>query len=66
MPFTRWGRHPYLTPPALWTFVISVALALIAVAATYLHLTQLRGINGFMLLLIAYLVLVAGVLFPGI
>jgi hypothetical protein len=65
MPF-RWGRHRYLTPPAVWTFGISIVLALIALAAANLHLTQLREVNSFVLLLIAYLVLVAGVLFPGI
>jgi hypothetical protein len=48
------------------TFAVSVVLALIAVFAVYGHLAVFHGISGFVILLIAYLVLTAGVLFRGI
>jgi hypothetical protein len=66
MPYTRPVRRFYLTPPRVFTFVISVALAIVAVLAVYGHLAPLRGINGFVILLVAYLVLAAGTLIRGI
>jgi hypothetical protein len=66
MPYTRPIRRFYLTPPTVLTFAISVVLALLAVLAAYGHLALARGINGFVILLIAYLVLAAGALFRGL
>jgi hypothetical protein len=66
MPYTRPVRRFYLTPPSFLTFIISVLLALIAVFATYGHLVLFKGINSFLILLVAYLVLLAGTLFRGI
>ena len=66
MPYTRPMRRFYLTPPSIFTFVVSVVLALIAIFATYGHLVLFKGINSFLILLVAYLVLLAGALFRGI
>jgi len=66
MPYTRPIRRFYLTPPTFATFVISVVLALVAVLATYGHLVVFRGINSFLILLVAFLVLLAGTLFRGL
>jgi hypothetical protein len=66
MPYTRPVRRFYLTPPGIFTFGISVILAVIAVLATYGHLVLFKGINSFLILLVAYLVLLAGTLFRGI
>jgi predicted MFS family arabinose efflux permease len=66
MSYTRWSRRFYLTPPKLLTFIISVVLALIAVVAVYGYFGPLHSINGFVTLLIAWLVLVAGVLIRGL
>jgi hypothetical protein len=55
-----------LTPPTMLTFVISAVLALLAVLATYGHLALLKGVSSFLLLLIAYVVLLVGVLFRGL
>ena len=65
MPYTRPIRRFYLTPPTMMTFVISVVLAVIAVMATYGHLALLKGVSSFVVLLIAYLVLLAGTLLRG-
>jgi len=65
MPYTRPIRRFYLTPPTMMTFVISVVLAVIAVMATYGHLALLKGVSAFVVLLIAYLVLLAGTLLRG-
>jgi hypothetical protein len=59
-----------LTPPKQLTFVISVVLAIAAVVVRYLvyrgvQLPPFFPAGGFLLLLIAYLVLVAGNLFEG-
>jgi hypothetical protein len=66
MPYTRPVRRFYLTPPSVFTFLVSVVLALIAVLATYGHLVLFRGINSFLILLVAYLVMLAGTLFRGV
>jgi hypothetical protein len=66
MPYTRPYRRFYLTPPAVPTFIISVLLALVAVMAVYGHFALLRGVSSFLLLLIAYVVLVIGNLLRGV
>jgi hypothetical protein len=66
MPYTRPIRRFYLTPPKVVTFIISLVLAVLAVVAVYGHLTALHGINGFVILLVAWLVLAAGALIRGI
>jgi hypothetical protein len=64
MPYTR--PVFYLTPPKVITFVLSLVLAVIAIVVVYGHLAVLRGINGFVILLIAYVVLAAGALIRGL
>lgn len=59
-----------LTPPKQMTFLISVLLAIAAVVVRYLVYTGVQmppflPTGGFLLLLIAYLVLAAGNLFEG-
>jgi hypothetical protein len=66
MPFTRPVRRFYLTPPKVITFIVSVLLAILAIAAVYGHFAVIRGFNGFVILLIAYLVLAAGTLMRGL
>jgi ABC-type maltose transport system permease subunit len=66
MPYTRPVRRFYLTPPKVLTFIISLVLAILALLAVYGHLAALHGINGFVFLLVAYLVLAAGTLVRGI
>lgn len=66
MPYTRPIRRFYLTPPSVPTFVVSVVLALIAVFVAYGHSAVLHGISAFAVLLIAYLVLLAGALLRGL
>jgi len=66
MPYTRPIRRFYLTPPKLVTFVISLVLAVVAVLAVYGHFAPLHGINGFVILMVAWLVLAAGTLIRGV
>jgi hypothetical protein len=66
MPYTRPYRRFYLTPPTVPTFVISALLAFVAVLAVYGHSTLLHGVSAFVLLLIAYVVLVLGNLLRGV
>ena len=66
MPYTRPIRRFYLTPPAVPTFVISVLLAVLALLAVYGHIPQLHSFVGFPLLLIAYVILLLGVLLRGV
>jgi hypothetical protein len=66
MPYTRPIRRFYLTPPKVLTFIISVVLAILALLAVYGHFAPLHAINGFVFLLVAYLVLAAGTLVRGI
>ena len=66
MPFTRPIRRFYLTAPRVPTFIISGVLAVLAVVAVYGHFAQLHGINGFVILPAAWIVLLAGVLIRGI
>jgi hypothetical protein len=66
--FCRRGKTMFqLTPPAQATFTISVVIAVIAVILHYAHIaiphvTQ----SNFVILLIGYLVLLAGNLFKGV
>lgn len=66
MPYTRTIRRFYLTPPKVVTFAISIVLALLALLIVYGHVVQLHGISGFVILLIAYLVLLAGTMIRGV
>jgi hypothetical protein len=56
----------FLSDAAEIAIIISVVLALLAVVAVYGHLAQLHGINGFVIRLVAWVDLVAGVLIRGI
>jgi hypothetical protein len=64
--YSRRMRGFPLTPPSMLTFVISGVLALLAVLAMYGHLTLLKGVSSFLLLLIAYIILLVGNLFRGL
>jgi hypothetical protein len=55
-----------LTPPKHMTFYISVAVAVIAVIIHYAHIDIPHVHSGFVILLIGYLVLVAGNVLDGI
>jgi hypothetical protein len=66
MPYSRPIRRFYLTPPKVVTFVVSIVLATLALLIAYGHVAQLHGINGFVTLLIAYAVLLAGTLLRGV
>jgi hypothetical protein len=66
MPYSRPISRFYLTAPRVPTFAISIVLALFALFAIYGHVAQLHGISGFVLLLIAYVVLLAGTLLRGV
>jgi hypothetical protein len=62
---TRYASR--FTPPQLGTFAVSVVLALLAILATYGGTTiPFVSGNAFLTLLIAWIVLVAGVLMPGL
>jgi hypothetical protein len=66
MPYSRPIRRFYLTAPRVVTFAISIVLAALALLIEYGHVVQLHGINGFLTLLIAYAVLLAGTLLRGV
>src|SRR5207245_2462523 len=66
MPYTRPIRRFYLTPPSLPIFVASIILALLAVLAVYGKMSIFNASYAFLVLLIAYLVLLFGVLFRGV
>jgi hypothetical protein len=66
MPYTRPISRFYLTPPSVPVFLISVVLALLAVFAVYGHLSLFKASSAFLVLLIAYIVLAAGVLIRGV
>jgi hypothetical protein len=55
-----------LTPPKHVTFYISVAVAVIATIIHYAHIDIPHVHSGFVILLIAYLVLVAGNVLDGV
>jgi hypothetical protein len=66
MPYTRPIRRFYLTPPTVPTFLVSVLLALLAVFAVYGHVSIFKASSAFLVLLLAYIVLVIGNLFRGV
>jgi|RhiMetdeSRZDD1v2_1073273.scaffolds.fasta_scaffold355282_2 hypothetical protein len=66
MPYTRPIRRFYLTPPSVVIFVASLILAILAVLATYGKLSIFNASYAFLVLLIAYLLLLAGNLFRGV
>ncbi|MGA8689480.1 MAG: hypothetical protein WB662_06110 [Methyloceanibacter sp.] len=55
-----------LTPPKHVTFFISMAVAIIAVIIHYAHIDIPYVHSGFVILLIGYLVLVAGNVLEGV
>jgi len=59
-------RRFYLTPPTVPVFVASVILALLAVLAAYGKMSIFNASYAFLILLIAYVVLLAGNLFRGV
>jgi hypothetical protein len=66
MPYTRPMRRFYLTPPSVPVFAISVVLAILAVLAVYGHMSIFNASYAFLVLLVAYIVLLAGVLLRGV
>jgi hypothetical protein len=66
MPYTRPIRRFYLTPPTIPVFVVSVILALLAVLAVYGKMSIFNASYAFLVLLIAYVVLLAGNIFRGV
>ena len=66
MPYTRPIRRFYLTPPSIVIFVASLILAILAVLAVYGKLSIFNSSYAFLVLLIAYLLLLAGNLFRGV
>ena len=62
MPFARVRRF-YLTPPSVPLFLISAALAIMAVLVTYGKVSLFRPSYAFVVLLIGYVVLAIGCLF---
>jgi hypothetical protein len=66
MPYTRPIRRFYLTPPSIPVFVVSVILALLAVLAVYGKMSIFNASYAFLILLIAYVVLLVGNLFRGV
>jgi hypothetical protein len=66
MPYSRPISRFYLTAPRVPTFVVSIVLALLALFAVYGHVAQLHGISGFVVLLVAYVVLLIGTLLRGV
>ena len=55
-----------LSAPRIITFIASVVVAIVALIIHYAHLDIPHVHSGFVVLLIAYLVLAAGNLLPGI
>ena len=66
MPYTRPIRRFYLTPPSVPLFVASIILALLAVLAVYGKMSIFNASYAFLILLVAYLILLVGVLFRGV
>jgi hypothetical protein len=66
MPYTRPIRRFYPTPPSVPIFLVSVVLAVLAVLAAYGHMSIFNASYAFVSLLIAYVVLLAGILFRGV
>ncbi len=66
MPYSRPISRFYLTAPRVPTFVLSIVLALLALLTAYGHLPELHGISSFVVLLVAYVVLLVGTLLRGV
>jgi len=66
MPYTRPIRRFYLTPPSVPVFVVSIVLAILAVLTVYGHMSIFNASYAFLVLLVAYIVLLAGVLLRGV
>jgi hypothetical protein len=66
MPYSRPIRRFYLTPPSVLIFVASVILAVLAVLAAYGKMSIFNASYAFLVLLVAYLVLLVGVMFRGV
>ena len=66
MPYTRPIRRFYLTPPSVPLFVASIILAVLAVLAVYGKMSIFNASYAFLILLVAYLILLVGVLFRGV
>jgi hypothetical protein len=66
MPYTRPMRRFYLTPPSFPIFLVSIVLAILAILAAYGHMSIFNASYAFVVLLIAYIVMLIGVLFRGI
>jgi len=66
MPYTRPIRRFYLTPPSLPIFLVSIVLAILAILAVYGHTSIFNASYAFAVLLVAYIILLVGVLFRGI
>jgi hypothetical protein len=66
MPYSRPVHRFYLTAPRVPTFVLSIVLALLAVLTAYGHVPQLHGISSFVVLLIAYVIMLVGTLLRGV
>ena len=66
MPYSRPIRRFYLTPPSIPVFAVSLVLAILAVLAVYGHMSIFNASYAFLVLLVAYIVLLAGVLLRGV
>src|SRR6266436_4641440 len=66
MPYSRPIRRFYLTPPSVPIFVASIILAVLAVLAAYGKMSIFNASYAFLVLLVAYLVLLVGVMFRGV
>jgi hypothetical protein len=66
MPYSRPIRRFYLTPPSVPVFAVSLVLAILAVLAVYGHMSIFNASYAFLILLVAYIVLLAGVLLRGV
>jgi hypothetical protein len=66
MPYTRPIRRFYLTPPSVPLFVASIILAVLAVLAVYGKMSIFNASYAFLILLVAYLILLVGILFRGV
>jgi hypothetical protein len=66
MPYSRPIRRFYLTPPSVPVFAVSLVLAILAVLAVYGHMSIFNASYAFLVLLVAYIVLLVGVLLRGV
>jgi hypothetical protein len=63
MPLTRPIRRFYLTPPSVPLFIASLVIATLAALVHYGHLSLFRSAYAFAALMIAYLIIVIGIMF---